>query len=1030
MRAHLTHLLIVLSFLCSSGAPSRSAPVLQRADQSTEYLVVSGLPAGASASINVNGSALTNSTVDSLQVDWALSTNTSGAAAGDPNFGNLLDPAIQVWVGGFEAASQQQILFHNNNDGNWWISSDISSSGRATWKKAANTSGFGSLLDGKHLTWIGDFTGAGQSEVLFNDAEDGNWWLGQMDAAGKLNWSNVGNTLNGGSGAPVFGDLSGNYIVRMAAVSGNKTGVLLYSSIDGNWWRGALSSGPSLQWTHLGNTSGVGAGAPNFGNLNDKGHLVWAADFTGSGEASVLFYYEGDGNWFLGSIDPTGTLQWTRVGNTKGVSIAGQPLTNFGNLLDGNHTIWAGDFVTQGKASIAFNYRIDGNWFIGTVNAGVLSWLSAGNTKGFGDITDPGHQIQIGHFGGGPLSEIVFYYNGDGNWWRGSLQNQSLVWNLAGNTRNFGNLLDSSHKFFQNDQSSSSASNVVFYYSGDGNWWLGQFDKSRLKLPEPLSPGDVVTVTGVSGVSAFSTNSISVDHNYATEHFDRQRSGWDHWEPTLDRKSVQSLHLLATLPSDNSYVYTQPLLVQSVAIAGSVRPRDVLYFANEQGTIFAYDANSFELLSKRPLIPVGEQPVPSTDIYKPPNLNIYPTIAITGTPVIDRADNSIFVVVKSRENASGQAIYHQRLFKLSLSDLSVEGPTSPVEISVPHPTGLPFDPLANSQRAALLLSNGIVYVAFASHEDRADPINNVFWSGWIMAYDETTLDQVGVYDADQNQGAGIWQSGAGPAADSEGNVFFATGNVLPTAPSPNRSNSVIKVGPGASSSLDFFTPSTQRDLNNSDWDLGSGGVILLPMQTSSPHNLLVAGGKQGYIYTLDRDNLGQTQTSPDANALELYPPNLSRVAGNPAGSDGSTIGVYGVPAYFGGSRAQQVFICGAAGSPPQFGQLVAFTLVNSQLIPGTTTSAQYGACSPSVTSAGTDDSSGVIWILKRSNPLELYALSTDNPNDVLLSVDAGPWALPAKTPSGINEGSAFVEATVINGRVYVPNSSGVSVLGQ
>src|SRR5262249_16369224 len=51
--------------------------------------------------------------------------------------------------------------------------------------------GWFNLNDDQHLNWLGDFTGAGRTEILFW-ANDGNWWLG-TGSGSQLNWAMVGN---------------------------------------------------------------------------------------------------------------------------------------------------------------------------------------------------------------------------------------------------------------------------------------------------------------------------------------------------------------------------------------------------------------------------------------------------------------------------------------------------------------------------------------------------------------------------------------------------------------------------------------------------------------------------------------------------------------------------------------------------------------------------------------------------------------------------------------------------------------------
>src|SRR5437660_3748531 len=112
-------------------------------------------------------------------------------------------------------------------------------------------------------------------------------------------------------------------------------------------------------------------------------------------------------------------------------------------------------------------------------------------------------------------------------------------------------------------------------------------------------------------------------------------------------------------------------------------------------------------------------------------------------------------------------------------------------------------------------------------------------------------------------------------------------------------------------------------------DLGSGGVLVVPDQATAPYRLALTGGKQGYVYLLDRDGFGQEEQPAESRGVELYPTYLSHEAGNPAGSDASQVGMFGGPAYFRIAAAQFVFLCGTGGEGR--GQLVRFELANGSL---------------------------------------------------------------------------------------------------
>ena len=87
-----------------------------------------------------------------------------------------------------------------------------------------------------------------------------------------------------------------------------------------------------------------------------------------------------------------------------------------------------------------------------------------------------------------------------------------------------------------------------------------------------------------------------------------------------------------------------------------------------------------------------------------------------------------------------------------------ERPGSPVEIQPPG-----FVPLAHKQRAALLLSNGVVYSSWSGNCDDGT------YHGWVMAHDASTLAMLGFFnDSPGDSGSSFWNGGAGPAADAAG----------------------------------------------------------------------------------------------------------------------------------------------------------------------------------------------------------------------------------------------------------------------
>ena len=154
-------------------------------------------------------------------------------------------------------------------------------------------------------------------------------------------------------------------------------------------------------------------------------------------------------------------------------------------------------------------------------------------------------------------------------------------------------------------------------------------------------------------------------------------------------------------------------------------------------------------------------------------------LGITTTPVIDPSSSTIYIVSKVQRTAD--TTYHQYLYALDLATGAAKF-NSPVEInptfpgtSAPDSSGgvVPFNALREHLRCAMVLSNGVVYLAYASHSDTTP------YHGEIVGYDAKTLQLVKTFITTPNATnpeGGIWQAGAGPAVDSSGNLFVSVGN--------------------------------------------------------------------------------------------------------------------------------------------------------------------------------------------------------------------------------------------------------------
>jgi len=238
--------------------------------------------------------------------------------------------------------------------------------------------------------------------------------------------------------------------------------LLFYYPGDDNWWLGKCDSAGSIRWSLAGNTIGFGHG------IND-GRPFWVGDFNGDGKAEILFYYPGDDNWWLGTFTGT-TLTWSLAGNTTG----------FGHGINDGRPFWVGRFERTDRDSILFYYPGDDNWWLGTFTGTTLGWSSAGNTAGFGHAINDGRPFWTGRFVRLDLDSVLFYYPGDDNWWVGTWSGGQITWSFAGNTAGFGHGINDGRPFWIGDFDGDGKADVLFYYPGDDNWWLGRFSGNTL----------------------------------------------------------------------------------------------------------------------------------------------------------------------------------------------------------------------------------------------------------------------------------------------------------------------------------------------------------------------------------------------------------------------------------------------------------------------------------------------------------------------------------------------------------------------
>ena len=542
-----------------------------------------------------------------------------------------------------------------------------------------------------------------------------------------------------------------------------------------------------------------------------------------------------------------------------------------------------------------------------------------------------------------------------------------------------------------------------------GNSTTGAISNSGLYTPGTQPGFHTITATSVADTSKSASAAIAITDlaGVFTYHNDGQRTGVNSKEYALTTSTVSSssFGLLFSCSVDApGYVYAQPLYAANLTMNDG-RQHNVLFVATESDWVYAYDADasSCQQLWRKRVLATGETTVRPADVSDTGDL--IPEIGVTSTPVIDPSTSTLYVVSKSEDSGGG---FHHRLYALDLATGNTKF-GSPAQITATH-----FDVLTHMQRPALLLNNGTLYIAFGSHGDAGT------YQGWVMGYNATTLAQQFVWSATEptggnNQGA-IWMYGNGPAVDSSGNVYVETANGVFDANSGghNYSDSVVKLS-ASGAVLDYFTPFNQSMLTADDVDLGSSGPIVLPDslgKSGHPH-LLLATGKTGMLYVLDRDNLGGYNSSGDNVLQEVaVAPNDSSVGG----------GVFGQPVLFNGA----VYV--AANRKP----LQRFTINTTSL--STTSQSQsahsftFRGVTPTASANGT--SNGILWALDTSGdptsgnpaPAVLFAYDAANLGTLL-------YSSPASGTGASGTAIKSTVPTVANGKVYIGGAGTFSVFG-
>ena len=532
----------------------------------------------------------------------------------------------------------------------------------------------------------------------------------------------------------------------------------------------------------------------------------------------------------------------------------------------------------------------------------------------------------------------------------------------------------------------------------------------------PSTPGAYTVMASLSNSNGFATVEVTSFPGTLTWRNDNSRSGVNSQELALAPATVSSSTFgkLFSCPIDG-YAYAQPLYVSNLLIPGS-GVHNVIFVATEKDSVLAFDAdaNPCVPLWQTSLIPTGSQAI-ETPNFQITTTNIVPFVGITGTPVIDISTSALYVVAATQSIALNPA-YSQRIYALDLATGQPKIQLAGVEISAPSGQIPVFSASLENQRPALLLDNGIVYVAFGSYGGLGD------YHGWLFGYDSVSLLETGVIDftPDTTQ-AGIWQSGGGPSSDSNGNIFLVTGDGPFDVDRGGMSygDSFLQLGAAAGLSVsDYFTPCDQATLQTAGEDVGASAPVLLPDSagsSSQPH-LLIGGSKGGSLYIVNRDTMGGfNSTCPDS---------LPRVQTVPVGAGA----ILSTPLFWNNS----VYVA------PGNGNVMSFPMSGGILAPSPAASQSPEAlgpqgATPAISSNGTNSAtnSAILWLIDSSGALATpntpAILRAYDPNNLSNEIYNSAMAAASRDQAGL--AVKFTVPTVANGKVYVGTQTELDVYG-
>jgi hypothetical protein len=273
-------------------------------------------------------------------------------------------------------------------------------------------------------------------------------------------------------------------------------------------------------------------------------------------------------------------------------------------------------------------------------------------------------------------------------------------------------------------------------------------------------------------------------------------------------------------------VFSQPLYVEG-------GPNGAMIIAvTESNNVYALHANDGSIIWQRNLGPAVTSGLPCG--------NISP-LGITGTPVVDLATRSLFIDAMIDGVTKKHFIYSLNV------DTGATNPNWPVDLNVSVPG---FTSNVQNERGGLAMVNGILYVPFSGLAGDCGT-----YRGWVVGVPINNPSGVMAW-ATGAIGGGIWGH-SGVASDGT-NMFVITGNTF-NASTWMGGEAIIRLQAGpifSGQPTDYWAPTNWQQLDNGDTDLGGVSATLVNVPGATPSQLVLALGKDGKGYLLNRNNLG------------------------------------------------------------------------------------------------------------------------------------------------------------------------------